>query len=163
MKGATTPAQKELVIAQVLDGMASGQTLQDAAKASNVSASTVRQWIMADEESYRLYVKARLMQGQAMAEEAIRVARDTTNSSSASDRLLIETLKWAASKANPQEYGDKQTVEHQGAQTLQVKVIEDDVPVRNARAVGNAIAQSVVAVPIMAVAHLPATTEAQGG
>lgn len=150
MKAAPTNAQKMEIIEDVLEKMTGGQTLQDAAKAHGVHANAVRRWVMEDEELYRRYTKARLMQGQAMAEEAIRVARETTNASSASDRLLIETLKWAASKANPQEFGDRQTVEHQGAQTLQVKVVEDDLPVRNPKAIGNAVAQSVVAIPLLA-------------
>jgi hypothetical protein len=100
------------------------------AKAQGVPANALRKWLVSDPEWHQQYTKARLLQGQAMAEEAIHVARETTNHSSAADRLLIETLKWAASKANPQEFGDKQTVEHQGAQTLQIKVVEDDAPPR---------------------------------
>jgi hypothetical protein len=79
------------------------------------------------------------MLGQALAEEAILVARESTSSTTATDRVLIETLKWAASKANPVEYGDKQTIEHQGMQTLQVKVVEDDIPVRSAKALESAV------------------------
>ena len=111
-------AQRVAAMTAALEEMANGRTLQDAAKAQNVPAHALRKWLISDPEWQQQYAKAKLLQGQAMAEEAIRVARETTNHSSAADRLLIETLKWAASKANPQEYGDKQTVEHQGAPTL---------------------------------------------
>jgi hypothetical protein len=86
------------------------------------------------------------MLGQAFAEEAILVARESTSSTTATDRVLIETLKWAASKANPAEYGEKQTVEHQGTQTLQVKVVEDDAPVRNEKALQSAMVASTLAI-----------------
>ena len=79
--------------------------------------------------------------GAAFAEEAIRVARESSNATSAQDRTLIDTLKWAAAKAAPMEYGEKQVVEHQGQQTLQVKVLEEDAPVRNVQA----LKESVVA------------------
>ncbi|MBU6367906.1 MAG: hypothetical protein KJT01_16955, partial [Gemmatimonadetes bacterium] len=74
------------------------------------------------------YQRMKTMMGQAMAEEAIRVARESTSQTTATDRVLIETLKWAASKANPAEYGEKQTVEHQGSQQLQVKIVEEGGP-----------------------------------
>lgn len=92
--------------------------------------------------------------GAAFAEEAIRVARESSNATSAQDRTLIDTLKWAAAKAAPAEYGEKQVVEHQGQQTLQVKVLEDEAPVRNVQALKEAVvaaslaqATEVVALP----------------
>jgi hypothetical protein len=121
---------------QVLARMAEGQTVADAVASLGlkISAGAVRQWFRREPEWTERYEQAKRLLAQAMAEEAIRVARDSTNHSSAADRLLIDTLKWAASKANPAEYGERQTVEHQGAQTLQVKIVEDEVPVRSANA-----------------------------
>lgn len=116
------------VMEAVLEAMARGETVDQAAKGQGCASGTVRQWF-AQEETWRTrYREARLLQGQAMAEEAVRIAREATNYSSAADRLLIETLKWAASKANPAEYGEKQTVEHQGSQQLQVKIVEEGAP-----------------------------------
>jgi hypothetical protein len=136
-----------------LDGMTSGKTLQEVIKALGYDPSIVRRWLADDPEWAGEYRKARLLQGQAMAEEAIRVARETSRSTNTEDKLLIETLKWAASKANPQEYGDKQTVEHQGAQTLSVKIVEDDAPVRNAGALHgserDALVSSVIHAPMV--------------
>jgi hypothetical protein len=78
------------------------------------------------------YQQTKKLLAAALAEEAITVARESTNHSSAADRLLIETLKWAAAKASPAEYGERQTVEHQGAPVLQVKIVEDEAPTRQA-------------------------------
>jgi hypothetical protein len=123
---ALAEAEKAAVLENALEGMMEGKTLQEVCKGMAMPPSTVRRWLVTDEAWRHRYATARLAQGQAMAEEAIQVARESTNHSSAADRLLIETLKWAASKANPAEYGDRQTVEHQGAQTLQIRVLESD-------------------------------------
>jgi len=120
------------IVERVLVGMAEGKTLTDTVNAVGatldrpVTPGTVRRWMIANEAWFGRYQRTKVLLGQALAEEAIQVARDSTSHSSNIDRVLIETLKWAASKANPTEYGERQTVEHQGAQTLQIKVIESE-------------------------------------
>ena len=145
--------QRTAVMELTLEGMVSGKTLQDVVQGLGYDPSIIRRWLADDGEWALQYRKARLLQGQAMAEEAVRVARETSRSSNTEDKLLIETLKWAASKANPQEYGEKQTVEHQGAQTLSVKIVEDDAPVRNMAAMSaegrDALVTSVISVPLL--------------
>lgn len=145
--------QRVAVMELTLEGMVSGKTLQDVVTGLGYDPSIIRRWLADDGEWSAQYRKARLLQGQAMAEEAIRVARETSRSSNTEDKLLIETLKWAASKANPQEYGDKQTVEHQGAQTLSVKIVEDDAPIRNMAALGaegrDALVSTVISAPML--------------
>ncbi len=131
-----TEEEKAGWVEAVFAGMAEGRTLQEVvqgeAKARGVALTpgAVRNWIAAHEGWYGRYQKAKVLLGQALAEEALQVARDSTTSTTAIDRVLIDTLKWKASKTNPVEYGDRQTVEHQGAQTLQVKVVEEEAPDR---------------------------------
>jgi hypothetical protein len=147
--------EKVEVVERVLAEMAEGKTLTETtfkvgkALGRSLTHGMVRRWIVADEEYFQRYEKTKSMLGQAFAEEAIKVARESTASTTAMDRVLIDTLKWAASKANPREYGEKQTVEHQGAPTLQVKIVEDDLPVRNPKAVGDAVAIALVSAPGM--------------
>lgn len=152
-KHAVSEERKAEVVAEVLGRMADGQTVKEAVTAMklDVSDGTVRRWMTEREEWAGDYQRAKKLMASAMAEEALRVARESTNYSSAADRVLIETLKWAAGKANPAEYGDRQTVEHQGAQTLQVKIVEDDVPVKNVRAMTDS-AKEVVSGAIMQIA-----------
>lgn len=150
-------AEKASAFAAVLDAMAEGQTLDEAVKGLErpCTAGAMRRWI-AEEEGWTVaYTKAKRLLAQAWAEEAVQIARDSTTSTTAIDRVLIDTLKWAAAKANPAEYGERQTVEHQGAQTLSVKIVEEDVPVRNVEAI-RAVEQAVLA-PVM-TPILPNTT-----
>lgn len=150
------------IVEAVLDGMADGKTLADsvqemarsqrkAGQTSVLTAGQVRRWIAEDEARFGQYQRMKRMLGQAFAEEALKIARDSTTSTTAMDRVLIETLKWSAAKANPAEYGEKQTVEHQGAQTLQVKIVEDDAPVKNVMALSES-AKEVLSGAIMQIA-----------
>lgn len=166
--GSTRRAMVELV----LSGMAEGKTLTDSVaeiakaqrKAGEVPVITpgqVRRWIVEDEAQFTQYQRMKRMLGQAFAEEALKIARESTTATTAMDRVLIETLKWSAAKANPAEYGEKQTVEHQGAQTLQVRIVEDDAPLRNPKAaeqVGNAVA-TAIATPVMLSIPAPKMVE----
>ena len=144
--------RRTAIVEAVLSGMADGKTLQETikevarARGEVIRPGSVRMWITLEEEWYLRYQKTKALLGQALAEEAIVVARESTSSTTAMDRVLIDTLKWAASKANPLEYGEKQTVEHQGTQTLQVKVVEDDAPVRNEKALKNVMVASTLAI-----------------
>lgn len=159
VKKTWTEEVKAEVVEAVLERMAEGKTVQDSVTAiwrgwdrdqqlrcpAKLSPGVVRRWIAEEEGWWKRYQRMRLVLGQAMAEEAIRVARESTAQTTATDRVLIETLKWAASKSNPAEYGERQTVEHQGSQQLQVRVVEEGVPVKAVRAVEGALEQAVLA------------------
>lgn len=126
-----TDREREEIVEAVLAGLCEGRSVTETVKARKdwgVSPGTVRGWMLTHEAWMARYQEARKLMGNALAEEAVQVARESSRHSNAEDRLLIETLKWAASKANPAEYGDKQTVEHQGAQVLSVRIVEEDGP-----------------------------------
>lgn len=161
------------MVERVLDGMAEGKTLAESVAemaraerkagktgAEVITAGRVRRWIAEDDAQFAQYQRMKRMLGQAFAEEALRIARESTSSTTAMDRVLIETLKWSAAKANPIEYGEKQTVEHQGAQTLSVKIVEDDAPIRNVMALNAAGKDALVSAVMMPSAgvYLPAKT-----
>lgn len=146
------------IVEAVLERMAEGKTVQDSVVAiwalwspeergrcpGKLTPGLVRRWIAEEEGWWKRYQRMRLMLGQAMAEEAIRVARESTAQSTATDRVLIETLKWAASKSNPAEYGEKQTVEHQGSQQLQVKIVEEEGVPRQVRGLESAVEHALL-------------------
>lgn len=139
-----TDEERREIVAQVFEGMTNGHTVADTCRRLKLNPGTVRKWLAGDAEWTAEYQRCRPMLGAALAEEAIRVARESTTQTTAMDRVLIETLKWAAAKSAPTEYGEKQVVQHEGQQTLQVKVLEDEVPVRNVKALKEAAVTAVL-------------------
>lgn len=140
-----TDAQKlavcERVLAQMAEGQTLRQTVEEVAREEGISVTpgSVRTWFALDDALVERYRRMKPLLGQAFAEEAVQIARDSTRMSNTEDKLLIETLRWAASKMAPLEFGDRQVVEHQGNQTLKVEIVEEEAPkvagVRQARAV----------------------------
>jgi transposase-like protein len=151
-----TMAERAEILEAVFEGMTNGHTVADTCRRLKVSAGMVRQWIARDEGHSQRYHRLRPLLGAALAEEAIRVARESTSQTTAMDRVLIETLKWAAAKSAPGEYGEKQVVQHEGQQTLQVKVIEDEAPVRNVKAMREAAVTAVLQAAAVQPIALPA-------
>ena len=147
------------VIRSVLLAMAEGETLAEAAADEGVQPSTVRQWMAADPALMQEYMAVKRLQAQAWAEEAILVARESTNQSATKDRLLVDTLKWAAAKASPAEFGDKQMVEHQGAQEIKVRVVEDEVAPVNPQALVRAVEGTILSAGTQVVNLLPLAPE----
>ena len=76
---------------------------------------TVFNWRRAHPEFLEQYTRAREDQADALAEEMLDVARSAPRAKSSEEvqgyRLLVDTLKWRASKMKPRSYGDKLTLE----------------------------------------------------
>ena len=66
-------------------------------------------------QSFRNNTRAREAQADAHVEEMLDVARQANNAKSSEEvqgyKLLVDTLKWRASKMKPRSYGDKLTLE----------------------------------------------------
>ena len=72
----------------------------------------------------RLNTEARRLAAGAMFEEALEAARRNADSpinevKNSAERLRVETLKWAASRLDPREYGDKGT----GGPGITIKIV----------------------------------------
>lgn len=120
-----TLEKKAEMVARVFDGMPEGLTLQQTCMKHGARPGTVRMWIARNPDWSAEYQRLKPHLGAALAEEALRVARNSTSQTTAMDRVLIDTLKWAAGKAAPMEFGDRQVVQHEGAQELRIKVVEE--------------------------------------
>ena len=88
-----------------------GELIASASKAEGVTRSAIWEWARKERELGDMYARARDASADALAEEALEVARASTNETYGADRVRIDTLKWAAAKRRPKEYGDKQQVE----------------------------------------------------
>lgn len=98
------------MMARVCDRIAAGELIVDAAKAENVNPATVWKWAAADESLGKMYALAKEAAADALAFEALRVARDAMGLDGPgvqAARLNVDTLKWAAARRRPKEYGDK--------------------------------------------------------
>jgi hypothetical protein len=123
--------EKREILLRVFDLMCEGHSVEACGGIVGVKAGTLRQWVMVASEDLRAqYFVARRLWGSALADEAVEIARESVNASSTVDKLKIDTFLRLAGKANPQEYGDKQVVEHQGTQKLEIVVREEAKPVR---------------------------------
>lgn len=119
---ATPDDEKLRIFADVCDAVAHGVLVRDAVKVHGINPATIWKWAAQDDALGKLYAHAKHQAADALAEEAIRIALETTNETYAADRLKVDTLKWAAAKRRPKEYGEKQSVETSGETTLNVVV-----------------------------------------
>ena len=110
------------IMRRICDRISRGELAAAAAQAEGLNASTVWRWTAEDETARTMYAHAKHQAADALAEEAIRIALETTNETYSADRLKVDTLKWAAAKRRPKEYGERQAVETSGETTLNVVV-----------------------------------------
>jgi NAD-dependent oxidoreductase involved in siderophore biosynthesis len=121
-KPPTHPDFRLDVMRRICERISRGELAAAAAHAEGISAPTVWRWTAEDETARTMYAHAKHQAADALAEEAIRIALETTNETYSADRLKVDTLKWAAAKRRPKEYGERQAVETSGEQTLNVVI-----------------------------------------
>lgn len=109
-------------MARICERISHGELVRDAAKAEGVSVTTVWTWAHNDDALSKLYTRAKEQAADALAEEALEVARGATNENAQAKRLLVDTLKWAAAKRRPKEYGDKVDVTSNGERIVSAVV-----------------------------------------
>ena len=69
------------------------------------------------------YARARELQADANADEIVTVARSSSKDTFERDRLLVDALKWRASKMRPKVYGNQQKIELTGQMDLVQTII----------------------------------------
>lgn len=105
--------------------IAEGGTVQNAADKIGVNKSTIFRWLDREDavELRNQYTRARETQADIFADEIIDVARASKPETATSDRVLIDTLKWAAGKRKPKVYGDKLELSGDEKSPLTVNVL----------------------------------------
>jgi hypothetical protein len=106
----------EAKAAEICRRMVEGQSLRAICKAPGMPGlGTIFNWRRDHPEFLEQYARAREDQADALAEEMLDVARSAPRAKSSEEaqgyRLLVDTLKWRASKMKPKSYGDKLTLE----------------------------------------------------
>ncbi|HQS17106.1 hypothetical protein [Reyranella sp.] len=98
----------EALAAEICRRLADGELLCDICRPARMpSRDTVRGWQSEHGPFRDRYAAARDQQADALAEEAIQIARNADADSVAVCRLQIDTIKWLIAKIAPRRYGDK--------------------------------------------------------
>lgn len=112
----------------VCDDIGNRKTLTAIADDLGVSIGSLIGWIEADAERSARVREARQAMARAwdeQAEEEIRSAGDEFELKKAKE--LAHHLRWRASKIAAREYGDRQTIEHEGRIGLEQLVTGDGI------------------------------------
>lgn len=98
----------EALAAEICRRLADGELLCDVCRPARMpSRDTVRRWQSENGPFRDRYAAARDQQADALAEEAIHIARNADADSVTVCRLQIDTIKWLIAKIAPRRYGDK--------------------------------------------------------
>ena len=106
---AERPTQyNEALAAEICSRLDDGELLCDICRPARMpSRDTVRRWQVEHGPFRDRYAVARDQQADALAEEAIQIARSADADSVAVCRLQIDTIKWLIAKIAPRRYGEK--------------------------------------------------------
>lgn len=118
-KPATRDKMDAYGLEALCEAIAGGGTLTFVAADAGVSLTRLLAWIDANPERSARVREARASSAKLWdesAEREIREARDEFALKKA--RELAQHFRWRATKIAPKEYGDRQTVEHQGLEAL---------------------------------------------
>ncbi len=101
----------------ILDLIADGSSLTDAAAKVGVSRQSATRWLQNVDTFAVSYARARLAKADALADSIVPLADSALGMSTADVQAIknmVDARKWAASKFNPHTYGDKLDVTSKG-------------------------------------------------
>ena len=105
-------AYSQAMATLICDRIAQGESLKTICKSDNVvTRGTVWVWMKTNPDFAAQMSVAREFQAHSFYDEILDTARNATDAKL--DRLLVDTLKWAACKMLPKVYGDR--IQHTGA------------------------------------------------
>ncbi len=108
MKAERPTQYSEALAAEICRRLADGELLCDICRPTRMpSRDTVRRWQSENGPFRDRYAAARDQQADALAEEAINIARNADADTVAVCRLQIDTIKWLIAKIAPRRYGEK--------------------------------------------------------
>ena len=98
----------ESIAAEICRRLADGELLRDICRPMRMpDRDTVRRWLAENGPFRSQYAIARDPQADALAEEAIHVARNARAGTASARRLQVDAIKWLTAKLAPKRYGEK--------------------------------------------------------
>ena len=120
----------------ICNELASGLSLGEICETFGIHRGTVHDWLLKDSVFADKYARARDSQADVYAERILQVAEHTQEGVRIEEsddgtkviredmlghrRLLVDALKWRASKLAPKKYGDKLDVDANVALTVEI-------------------------------------------
>lgn len=105
-----------------------GELVQDVARSLSLHPQQITDWVeqerqSGDENGFHVaYARARQLQADAVAAQAVAAAVDTTREPN-DRRVRFDGLRWLAGRLNPAKWGDKYVVEPAAPVTITVQVM----------------------------------------
>ena len=100
----------------ICDALIEGESLRQICKKSGMpDRRTVLRWLDAHPDFAAKYARARESQGDLMDDLILEAAAGANKDNAAAVRVKVDAYKWRAAKLAPKKYGDRQTLEHTGA------------------------------------------------
>lgn len=126
---------------EICDYIANGPSLRSyVLQPGKPSRTTIYKWLAENPAFADQYARAREDQAESHADEMLDVARSEEDPARA--RLIIDTMKWTASKLKPRKYGDFKAIELTGRDGGPIE-IEDRGDLDTARRVALALGRAL--------------------
>ena len=133
--------EKNKILSNIFIEIQKGRAIRNVLKDEGMPAvETFYIWIDSDEEKSKQYARACEVRADAIFDEIIDIADDSSGDKKYTDngevmdseyvarsRLKIDARKWIASKLNPKKYGDKIQQEHSGTLTTNIINLGDGI------------------------------------
>ena len=104
---------------RILTKIAAGGTLVKAAEEEGVGYYVA--WDKLTREYPTEYAIAKKAGTEALVEKTLERTMGSTSETAAGDRTQADFVKWLASRRSPGDYGDRQTITHDGGRELHVR------------------------------------------
>ena len=120
--------------AKVCEMIAMGKTVRQIANTPGMpKICTLYSWLEKHPDFKRRYAHARELSGQASECNVVEIVEkvEVGDLDSNAARVMLDAEKWLAAKRAPRTHGDKQTLEHTGADGGSIKVGLDDRQIRD--------------------------------
>ena len=110
---------------EILNRIAHGESVRSILSEEHMpSQPTFYSWITDDSEFSKKYARAREIAADVAFDVMQEIADETNNQDVQVAKLRIDTLKWRLARQSPRKYGERQAIEHTGAEggPIEVKV-----------------------------------------